>query len=253
MLRSPCADIRACLRSVSLVTNILSRPARLCQECQRRFISVKKRPSWYILNLTTSKAGESLLPNNTSFLLHLWKNQNVQGYSCVSRCCFSATLNKTSNKNATPASESISKTESVTAEPPEPSGRRLQEPVSESASASAAASSGTDADAAEKKKNKLLRGNISYHPRMRKPSPIDYSYTGNIYILPERALTEYLLQPSDLEELPKYMRRSPYAEGTRITLYLRTDVEEVALSKWGSFDKLNKEKARLRQSDSSGK
>ncbi|BFZ15229.1 hypothetical protein BsWGS_18268 [Bradybaena similaris] len=248
MFRSSCADIRAGLRSVSLVTNILSRPARLCQECQRRFICVKKRPSLYILNLKYSKGADSLLANSTAFFLHKCENQSVQWYNCVSRRCFSATLNKISNKNVTPTSESISKTPSVTAET-ELSSSRLQGPLAEITSAGSIASSGAEADAAEKKKNKLLR----VTPRMRKPSPIDYSYTGNIYILPERALTEYLLQPSDLEELPKYTRRSPYAEGTRITLYLRTDVEEVAISKWGSFDKLNKEKAKLRGSEGGGK
>ncbi|KAK3768076.1 hypothetical protein RRG08_009203 [Elysia crispata] len=96
-----------------------------------------------------------------------------------------------------------------------------------------------------KKKNKLLR----VTPRTRKPNPIDYSYTGNIYILPQRALVEYLLKPSDLNDLPKYTRRSPYADGNRLTLYLRSDVEAVALEKWKNFDKLNKEKAKLRNID----
>ncbi|GFN81708.1 Zinc transporter 9 [Plakobranchus ocellatus] len=104
----------------------------------------------------------------------------------------------------------------------------------------------TESEADEqKKKNKLLR----VTPRMRKPNPIDYSYTGNIYILPQRALVEYLLKPSDLNDLPKYTRRSPYADGNRITLYLRSDVEAVALEKWKTFDKLNKEKAKLRNID----
>ena len=61
---------------------------------------------------------------------------------------------------------------------------------------------------------------------------------------------EYLLKSSDLADIPKYTRRSPYADGTRITLYLRTDVEEIAIKKWGSYDKLNKEKARLRNLES---
>ncbi|RUS74794.1 hypothetical protein EGW08_017440, partial [Elysia chlorotica] len=104
--------------------------------------------------------------------------------------------------------------------------------------------SGSEVDVS-KKKNKLLR----VTPRTRKPNPIDYSYTGNIYILPQRALVEYLLKPSDLNDLPKYTRRSPYADGNRLTLYLRSDVEAVALEKWKNFDKLNKEKAKLRNID----
>ncbi|GFR68677.1 zinc transporter 9, partial [Elysia marginata] len=53
----------------------------------------------------------------------------------------------------------------------------------------------------------------------------------------------------DLNDLPKYTRRSPYADGNRLTLYLRSDVEAVALEKWKNFDKLNKEKAKLRNID----
>ena len=79
----------------------------------------------------------------------------------------------------------------------------------------------------DKKKKKVLK----ITPRMRKPNPVDYSYTGNVYILPQRALVEYVLKSEDLSELPKYTRRSPYADGTRIVLHLRTDVEKVALKK----------------------
>ncbi|XP_071087873.1 proton-coupled zinc antiporter SLC30A9, mitochondrial-like [Haliotis cracherodii] len=85
-------------------------------------------------------------------------------------------------------------------------------------------------------------------PRARKKS-IDYSYTGNIYILPVRAMNEYLLKPSDLDELPKYSRRSPYETGPKIVVYLRSDVEDLAGRVWGSLDKLNKEKHKLLQGD----
>lgn len=127
-------------------------------ECQRRFICVKRRPSLYIFNLKNSKGADPLLPNSTAFFLHKCENQRVQWYNCVSRRCFSATLNKISNKNVTPSSESISKTSPVTPETELPSSR-LQEPLTEMTSAGTVTSSGAEADAAEKKKNKLLRGN----------------------------------------------------------------------------------------------
>ena len=32
-------------------------------------------------------------------------------------------------------------------------------------------------------------------PKARKVKPLDYTYTGNIYILPVRAMNEFLLKP----------------------------------------------------------
>ncbi|XP_041358858.1 zinc transporter 9-like [Gigantopelta aegis] len=81
-------------------------------------------------------------------------------------------------------------------------------------------------------------------PRPRKRS-LDYSYTGNIYILPIRAMNEYLLKPSHLEKCPVYPRRSPYEYGPKITMYLRSDVEDIAKMCWGSLENLAKEKQRL--------
>lgn len=44
-----------------------------------------------------------------------------------------------------------------------------------------------------------------------------------------RAMTEYLLKQSDLESLPKVLRRSPYESEPPITVYYRKDVEAKAL------------------------
>ncbi|XP_070198143.1 uncharacterized protein [Littorina saxatilis] len=66
---------------------------------------------------------------------------------------------------------------------------------------------------------------LQLRPKPRKVKSIDYTYTGNIYILPVRAMNEYLLKPSDLEGLPRYQRRSPYGSGPKITVFLRSDVE----------------------------
>lgn len=44
-----------------------------------------------------------------------------------------------------------------------------------------------------------------------------------------RAMTEYLLKQSDLEMLPKVLRRSPYESEPPITVYYRKDVEAKAI------------------------
>jgi solute carrier family 30 (zinc transporter), member 9 len=81
---------------------------------------------------------------------------------------------------------------------------------------------------------------------------IDYSktYTANNFITTVRAFNEYLLNPKDLEPLTQYKRRSPFEEYSQddghdlITVYLRSDVEKVAMSVWGSMETLNKEKEK---------
>lgn len=59
---------------------------------------------------------------------------------------------------------------------------------------------------------------------------IDFSasYTERNFITPMRAMTEYLLRQSDLESLPKVLRRSPYEAEPPITVYYRKDVESKA-------------------------
>lgn len=44
-----------------------------------------------------------------------------------------------------------------------------------------------------------------------------------------RAMTEYLLKQSDLESLPKVLRRSPYESEPPMTVYYRKDVEAKAV------------------------
>ncbi|XP_033211950.1 zinc transporter 9 [Belonocnema kinseyi] len=61
------------------------------------------------------------------------------------------------------------------------------------------------------------------------------------FITPVRAMSDFLLKPSDLESLPKTKRRSPYEFEPPITVYWRKDVEAKALEVWGSHDILNKE------------
>lgn len=54
-------------------------------------------------------------------------------------------------------------------------------------------------------------------------------------------MSDFLLKPSDLESLPKTKRRSPYEQEPPITVYWRKDVEEMAISKWGSRENLLRE------------
>lgn len=51
-----------------------------------------------------------------------------------------------------------------------------------------------------------------------------------------RAMTEYLLKQSDLETLPKVLRRSPYEAEPPITVYYRKDVEAKAIEVCYSTD-----------------
>ncbi|KFB37812.1 AGAP012046-PA-like protein [Anopheles sinensis] len=61
------------------------------------------------------------------------------------------------------------------------------------------------------------------------------------FITPVRALSDFLLKPSDLETLPKTKRRSPYEQEPPITVYWRKDVEAKAIEVWGSRENLLKE------------
>ncbi|KAK7486958.1 hypothetical protein BaRGS_00021774 [Batillaria attramentaria] len=106
------------------------------------------------------------------------------------------------------------------------------------------ASSGGDGAGKDEDSSKTMKV-LTVTPRPRKTKSLEYTYTGNIYILPVRAMNEYLLKPSDLEGLPKYTRRSPYAGGPKITVYLRSDVEAIAKSVWGSLENMAKEKQRI--------
>ncbi|XP_075972964.1 solute carrier family 30 member 9 [Anticarsia gemmatalis] len=83
------------------------------------------------------------------------------------------------------------------------------------------------------------------HP-VKKRLLIDYSasYTERNFITPMRAMTEYLLKQSDLESLPKVLRRSPYEAEPPITVHYRKDVEAKAIEVWGSKEILEKELLR---------
>ncbi|VVC89166.1 unnamed protein product [Leptidea sinapis] len=83
-------------------------------------------------------------------------------------------------------------------------------------------------------------------PPVKKRLLIDFSasYTERNFITPMRAMTEYLLKQSDLESLPKVLRRSPYESEPPITVYYRKDVDAKAIEVWGSKENLEKELLR---------
>ncbi|KAG5861721.1 hypothetical protein JTB14_031809 [Gonioctena quinquepunctata] len=61
------------------------------------------------------------------------------------------------------------------------------------------------------------------------------------FITPVKAMSDFLLKPSDLESLPKTKRRSPYESEPPITVYWRRDVEAKSLEVWKSHENLQKE------------
>ncbi|CAB1439411.1 unnamed protein product [Pleuronectes platessa] len=67
-------------------------------------------------------------------------------------------------------------------------------------------------------------------------------YTQNNFITAVRAMNEFCLKPSDVENLRKIRRRSPHDDTEAFTVFLRSDVEAKALDVWGSQEALAREK-----------
>ncbi|XP_060782719.1 proton-coupled zinc antiporter SLC30A9, mitochondrial [Neoarius graeffei] len=67
-------------------------------------------------------------------------------------------------------------------------------------------------------------------------------YTQNNFITAVRAMNEFCLKPSDLEQLRKIRRRSPHDDTEAFTVFLRSDVEAKALEVWGSMEALARER-----------
>ncbi|RWS01755.1 zinc transporter 9-like protein [Dinothrombium tinctorium] len=64
-------------------------------------------------------------------------------------------------------------------------------------------------------------------------------------------MNEYLLKPTDLVDLRKFQRRSPYVDAPAITVYLRRDVEMRALQVWKTFENLQRELKKRKQLEES--
>ncbi|XP_043917448.1 zinc transporter 9 isoform X2 [Protopterus annectens] len=72
-------------------------------------------------------------------------------------------------------------------------------------------------------------------------------YTENNFITGVRAMNEFCLKASDLEQLRKIRRRSPHDDSEAFTVFLRSDVEVKALEVWGSLEALNRERKRQKE------
>uniref|UniRef100_A0A0X3P141 Proton-coupled zinc antiporter SLC30A9, mitochondrial n=5 Tax=Schistocephalus solidus TaxID=70667 RepID=A0A0X3P141_SCHSO len=76
-------------------------------------------------------------------------------------------------------------------------------------------------------------------PKIRTPLKYNDSVKSVKFITPLRAMNEYVLSPSDLEALPRYYSRSPYSNEVRTQVFLRSDIEKVALEKHGGQQALD--------------
>nr|XP_023026337.1 zinc transporter 9-like isoform X2 [Leptinotarsa decemlineata] len=78
-------------------------------------------------------------------------------------------------------------------------------------------------------------------PKERKRLDLTVQSLERNFITPVKAMSDFLLKPSDLESLPKTKRRSPYESEPPITVYWRKDVEAKALEVWKSHENLKNE------------
>uniref|UniRef100_A0A8B9EZN7 Proton-coupled zinc antiporter SLC30A9, mitochondrial n=1 Tax=Amazona collaria TaxID=241587 RepID=A0A8B9EZN7_9PSIT len=74
-------------------------------------------------------------------------------------------------------------------------------------------------------------------------------YTKNNFITGVRAINEFCLKSSDLDQLRKIKRRSPHDDTETFTVYLRSDVEAKSLEVWGSPEALARERKRRKEAE----
>ncbi|XP_074085634.1 proton-coupled zinc antiporter SLC30A9, mitochondrial isoform X2 [Macrotis lagotis] len=74
-------------------------------------------------------------------------------------------------------------------------------------------------------------------------------YTQNNFITGVRAINEFCLKSSDLEQLRKIRQRSPHEDTESFTVYLRSDVEAKALEVWGSSEALARERKLRKEAE----
>ncbi|XP_059131924.1 proton-coupled zinc antiporter SLC30A9, mitochondrial [Peromyscus eremicus] len=82
-----------------------------------------------------------------------------------------------------------------------------------------------------------------------KKSEYGSKYTKNNFITGVRAINEFCLKSSDLEQLRKIRRRSPHNDTESFTVFLRSDVEAKALEVWGSPEALAREKKLRKEAE----
>ncbi|XP_026555581.1 zinc transporter 9 [Pseudonaja textilis] len=69
-------------------------------------------------------------------------------------------------------------------------------------------------------------------------------YTKNNFITGVRAISEFCLKSSDLDQLRKIKRRSPHDDTEAFTVFLRSEVEAKSIEVWGSPEALARERKR---------
>uniref|UniRef100_A0A8C6JK99 Proton-coupled zinc antiporter SLC30A9, mitochondrial n=1 Tax=Melopsittacus undulatus TaxID=13146 RepID=A0A8C6JK99_MELUD len=69
------------------------------------------------------------------------------------------------------------------------------------------------------------------------------------FITGVRAINEFCLKSSDLDQLRKIKRRSPHDDTETFTVYLRSDVEAKSLEVWGSPEALARERKRRKEAE----
>ncbi|XP_044537676.1 zinc transporter 9 [Gracilinanus agilis] len=74
-------------------------------------------------------------------------------------------------------------------------------------------------------------------------------YTKNNFITGVRAINEFCLKSSDLEQLRKIRQRSPHEDTESFTVFLRSDVEAKALEVWGSPEALARERKLRKEAE----
>ncbi|XP_068961255.1 proton-coupled zinc antiporter SLC30A9, mitochondrial isoform X1 [Petaurus breviceps papuanus] len=74
-------------------------------------------------------------------------------------------------------------------------------------------------------------------------------YTKNNFITGVRAINEFCLKSSDLDQLRKIRQRSPHEDTESFTVYLRSDVEAKALEVWGSPEALARERKLRKEAE----
>ncbi|KAF0288884.1 Zinc transporter 9 [Amphibalanus amphitrite] len=76
------------------------------------------------------------------------------------------------------------------------------------------------------------------------PSSRDRARRDRNLITAVRAMEEYLMKSGDLEPLGSTQRRSPFENEPPIRVYFRAEVEQQAIKKWGSLERLEAEKRK---------
>ncbi|XP_066506055.1 proton-coupled zinc antiporter SLC30A9, mitochondrial [Hoplias malabaricus] len=133
--------------------------------------------------------------------------------------------------------------------PQNPDGPKPTEKLSTCPPSTEVAADGDPSDPKDSKPQGLTKAeNIQVKVRaVLKKREYGTKYTQNNFITAVRAMNEFCLKPSDLEQLRRIRRRSPHDDTEAFTVFLRSDVEAKALDVWGSMEALARERKLRKQ------